>query len=430
MTSSETQREVLRSVKWLFSSYVFQFVASFGSLYFVTRHLGPEKFGELSYVVGIYSFVEMFLQFVNQDVFKKKLILSDDKQEVFQAYFAFQLRFILAVIAVTQSLFWLLEFETYEKRIMLLILSLGMIFRVADVISYLFSAEMKNAYIGKSDMVTVGTFEVTRFVLALKKMDLIAFVYAFVFQKLVNFGMLVYIFRQSHRYRLFSSKMNRAIVGELIRNSLPLFLAAGATTLFMRIDQVMLGRILTDADVGIYSAAVKLFEPWSFVAIVICQSMYPVLVKAIAQSVPEYEQKVQKTFCILLYAALAAIALTMLFSDLAVRILFSAQFMDSARVLRVHIFGLIFSFWMTLSVNYEIINGLARFTLYKTVLTSVFNIVLNYFLIKRFGVIGASYAVVLSLACSSFLLNACFGRLRRLFWLQLGAFAFWRFRRA
>jgi O-antigen/teichoic acid export membrane protein len=428
MNFSETQREVLRSVKWLFSSYVFQFVISFGSLYFVTRHLGPEKYGELSYVVGIHGFVELLLSIVHQDVFKKRIILSENKEEVFQSFFAFQFWLALAVIGVTQGLFWLVQFETYEKRIMLLILSAGLVFRVSDVISYLFSAEMKNAYISKSEMLTVGTFELTRFILAIKKMELITFVFAFIVQKVANFATLVYIFHQSHSFKLLTRRINRKIIIDLIRNSLPLFLAAGATTLFVRIDQVMLGRILTDADVGIYAAAVKLFEPWSFLAAIVCQSMYPVLVKSMARSLPEYETNVKKTFCVLLYAALAAIALTMMFSDLAVRLIFSAQFMDSARVLRVHIIGLVFSFWMNLTVSYEVINGLARYTLYKTVITSVLNIVLNYFLIKRFGVIGASYAVVLSLACASFLLNAFFGQLRRLFWLQIQAVAFWRFK--
>lgn len=428
MHFSETQREVLRSVKWLSSSYAFQFVTSFGSLYFVTRHLGPEKYGELSYVVGVHSFVELFLQVIHQDVFKKRIILNESKLEVFQSYFAFQFRLSIAVIAVTQSLFWLIKFETYEKRTMLLVLSAGMVFRVADVISYLFSAEMKNAYVSKSEILTVGTFEFTRLLLAIKKMDLIAFVYAFVFRKAINFAVLVYIFRQSHAFRLFSRKIDGAIIADLIRDSLPLFLAAGATTVFMRIDQVMLGRILADADVGIYSVAVKLFEPWSFVAIVICQSTYPVLVKAMARSTRDYELNIQKTFCILLYTSIGAIALTMMFSDLAIRLIFSEQFIDSARVLRIHIIGLVFASWMNLTVSYEVINGMTRFTLYKTVITSLLNIILNYLLIKTFGVIGASYATILSLACASFLLNALFSPLRRLFWLQVGAFAFWRFK--
>lgn len=426
MNFSETQREVLRSVKWLFSSYVFQFVISFGSLYFVTRHLGPEKYGELSYVVGIHGFVELLIQIIHQDVFKKKIILSENKEQVFQSFFGFQIWLAVAVIALTQGLFWLFQFETYDKRVMLMILSVGLVFRVSDVISWLFSAEMKNAYISKSEMLTVGTFEVTRFMLAIKKMELIAFVFAFLLQKVLNFVTLVYIFRQSHSFRLLTNKIDRAIVADLIRNSLPLFLAAGATTLFVRIDQVMLGRILTDVDVGIYAAAVKLFEPWSFLAAIVCQSMYPVLVKSMARSLAEYEHNVKKTFCVLLYASLAAIALTMVFSDLAVRLIFSTQFMDSARVLRVHIVGLIFSFWMNLTVSYEVINGLARYTLYKTFITSVLNIVLNYFLIMKFGVIGASYAVVISLACASFLLNALFRPLRRQFGLQVQSVAFWR----
>ena len=46
-----------------------------------------------------------------------------------------------------------------------------------------------------------------------------------------------------------------------------------AIAIYMKIDQVMLGQMATDHDVGIYSAAVRLSELWYFIPLTIVSSV-------------------------------------------------------------------------------------------------------------------------------------------------------------
>jgi Membrane protein involved in the export of O-antigen and teichoic acid len=67
-------------------------------------------------------------------------------------------------------------------------------------------------------------------------------------------GWLIY---RSQRLPNFVRYFDIEIGRKLLRDSLPLLLSSIATSIYMRIDQVMIKNMLGDREVGLYSAAIE-----------------------------------------------------------------------------------------------------------------------------------------------------------------------------
>ena len=68
-----------------------------------------------------------------------------------------------------------------------------------------------------------------------------------------------------------------------------------------------------------------------------------------------------------------------------------------------------------------IVENMQKITFYRTFLGSIINIVLNYLLIPRQGIIGAAIATLSTQAIVNFFFLALFDKTRITFWMQLNA---------
>ena len=64
----------------------------------------------------------------------------------------------------------------------------------------------------------------------------------------------------------------------------------------------------------------------------------------------------------------------------------------------------VFTFLGTASAQYLIAEGLTKITLYRTAFGALLNVILNYFFIPKFGIIGAAYATLIAYFASTFFL--------------------------
>lgn len=70
----------------------------------------------------------------------------------------------------------------------------------------------------------------------------------------------------------------------LLKDSWPLILSGLAIIAYTRIDQIMLGQMMGDEDIGIYSAAVCISKLWYFILTAIVASVFPVIIEVKSNS--------------------------------------------------------------------------------------------------------------------------------------------------
>tara|TARA_B110000196_G_C20708063_1_gene458385 strand:- start:131 stop:514 length:384 start_codon:yes stop_codon:yes gene_type:complete len=112
-----------------------------------------------------------------------------------------------------------------------------------------------------------------------------------------------------------------------------------------------------------------------------------------------------------------------IFHEELIQLTFGDDYKNSGRILVLLSFGLIPMFNAFLRSSYITISGNQKIILYTSLFSSIFNVILNYFLINEFGVQGAVYSTVITQILSLILLNAVFNETKVLFFIQIKSLA-------
>lgn len=202
---------------------------------------------------------------------------------------------------------------------------------------------------------------------------------------------------------LSSWRVDTGVAKSLLSDSWPLIFSGLMAAVYMKIDQVMLGQMRGEADVGLYSVAVKLSEAFYLAPNMVLISVFPSLVRARELGVEVYLARFQRLYDAYVWAAVAAALGVQLVGGFMIRHLYGAPFAAAAPALAVHIWSGVFWFSGTAGHRYLISENLTKLTLLMTTAGAVTNVLLNLVLIPRLGILGAAYATLLSFAVSHWL---------------------------
>jgi O-antigen/teichoic acid export membrane protein len=216
------------------------------------------------------------------------------------------------------------------------------------------------------------------------------------------------------RFRLNQAKM-------LLKDSWPLIFSGLAVMIYMRIDQVMIHQMIDEKAVGQYAAAVRLSEIWLFITVAVTQSVMPSIVKAKAVSEHIYLQRILELYRFLITIAFLISIFVFLFSNKIVFILFGPSYHSTPSILNIYIWSTVFVYMNNVSWQWFLNENLQLIATLRVLIGALANILLNYVLIQKIGVVGAAWATLASYATATYLGNLLFKKARINFMIQTKA---------
>jgi O-antigen/teichoic acid export membrane protein len=201
---------------------------------------------------------------------------------------------------------------------------------------------------------------------------------------------------RARRLSVATWRFRTDLMQRILADSWPLVLSGISIMIAMRVDQVLIGQMLNDKQVGIYSAATRISEIWYFVPVGIAGSAFPLLVEGKKQDEKLYYTRLRKLYDVLTILSVS-IALVMTFlRGPVVHLLYGATYAASSGVLSVLIWsgvpiaiGCSWSNWMLLENRTKMM-----FTF--QVIAAMINLIMNLILIPRLGILGSAYATLIS----------------------------------
>lgn len=209
----------------------------------------------------------------------------------------------------------------------------------------------------------------------------------------------------------FRMRYDTALWKSLIWQSTPIVLAGTAEYSNTRADNMLLGAIDGEQSAGIYGAAYTVYTTTAISAYTISMGSFPTLARySNERNASEYRKLMLKLSLVLALYAIALAVCIYLISPALVRVLYGQAFSDSLKPLQILVWALPFVALNRLFVQALNASDRQKWTFFATTIGAGFNIVLNLFVIPRYGFVGAAYATVLteSLVC----LVACVGILQ------------------
>lgn len=194
---------------------------------------------------------------------------------------------------------------------------------------------------------------------------------------------------------------------KLFVKGLPFLFIGVFSSLYSKIDVTML-RYMTDfSAVGYYSAAYKFIDFSYTFAVLFVTSAYPLLSPLWHNSQKKEEFKIffQKCFRIVFSSGLLMALVLILGAPWFIMWFFPTSFSPAILALRILAVGQVLAFVSFLFSTLLVIEGREKIGLAIIIFGAIFNIVLNLFLIPRFGLYGAAWATVIAEAGNLFLLQ-------------------------
>ncbi len=187
-------------------------------------------------------------------------------------------------------------------------------------------------------------------------------------------------------------------------------------------DRLMLKQMLDETSVGYYSLASSINLMWVFVLQAIIDSMYPTIVSCYSIDKEQFNKKNKQLYAIIIYLSVFVAIFFALFGKIAIRILYGVKYLPASEPLMIITWYTIFSYLGVARNAWMVCENKQKYLKYMYASAAVINVILNYFLIPKYGVSGAAIASLITQIGTSVLLPCLIKDMRENVKLMIEAF--------
>jgi len=403
---SKTIFEVINNFSWLSIDKIIRLAAGVIIFGWMARYLGPDNFGLYNYSIAFIALFSAFTTLGLSGIIVRDLVRNpNQKNEILGTVFGMKLiGAFLGFILVVMTALVVHQGDSETPRYVTII-AIGIFFQPFTTIDLWFQSQIKSKYVVIPSSISFIFTSLAYILSIITEQSLQMFLWITVGGSFLNaVGLLVaYVITHTKR-SVWRFRISKA--GELLGQSWLLILSGFGAMINLKIDQVMIGRMIDSNEVGVYSAAVRLSEVWYFVPTFIVISVFPILIKSREKNKIEYQNRVQRLYDLMVFLALLVAIIVTLFAKPVINLIYGQEYQEAAPILSIHIWAGIFIFMGEALSKWIINEDLLFISPIRHGIGGIVNIVLNIFLIPLMGGLGAAISTVVSYATSSYLI--CF----------------------
>lgn len=388
-----------KNILWLSISRIISLVLLFLAYLLLTSYLGPYKYGQFQFVLSYVTLFGVVIDFGIQQYIIKKI--SEDRTQAKKYFHNFLAVEIVLAALVYGAMVGVAYYNSYEPVVIKAIMLAGLGAAVHGL-TYPFLAVITSFYDLKkaaflnflASLINVSMIFLTIWVgggiVMLTAQQVIYATLAVI---------IYYHFIQKHIGKpeiirgLLSA--DKDLIKLILKAALPFALLVGFSTVYNRIDILLITKILGYAQTGLYSAAYKFFDLLAFFPAVVSHALYPLFATLMVENkLGEIKLLLEKY---LRFMAAVALPIGVGGSLLAPQIIgiLSPDYAAAAPVLAVLVWAPSILF-MYIVVNSLVISQLTKFAMAITGVNVIINLVGNIILLPRIGIVGAAIMTLVS----------------------------------
>lgn len=413
-------QKYVKNTSWIFFDFFFRqgLTAIIGI--FLARYLKPEGFGVLGYsTVYLQILLPFALLGLNQILIREVLNNEEKRHQIIGTIFYLKLIASVSVYVIIGAI--ILIFEKGDNALYIAVASLSVLLSPLQVIDLYFQAKLKANLTAIAQQMAGVCSAILKLLGIYFKLPISYFVWLFVIETLITTVGFIYFYKSiGEQVKLW--KFSRVRARLYSKEMLGVLLSSFFIAVYVRADQIMVKHMLDDVSLGLYTAAVKLCEPFYLVATLLVSSLFPAIINGLKISREEYLKRVNNMFSTLTWVAMfACIVVTILAKPIILGI-YGDDYHDSIPTFIIYFWASVFVFQGVVAGQIFVLEKLQYYVATYTLFGALLNIILNYLLIPVMGINGSALATLLSYAFASVFFNGIFPKTRHILVLQLKSF--------
>ena len=389
-------QDIVGNTGWMMGDQVVRQLVGLIVGVWLARYLGPQLFGEYSYAFAVFLMVSPFATLALDGITIRSFVQDPScRDEILGTSFFLMigggtLAYFLALI----SIFWARPGD-HLVQWLVGIMAASTIVQVFIAIEFWFESQMQWKYTVYAKTSAFLILSGVKIGLILMKAPVVAFAWAALADTaLGSAGLLLVYWKKG--FTVKNWKFKRTMAASLLHDSWPLLLSSLFTMVYLRIDQVMLGNMAGSAELGNYSVAVRISEAWYFIPIVISSAVFPALIEIETTSEELFYANMQKLYNLMALLAYIVALPVAFFAKEIIQVLFTSVYHDAGSLLAILIWTGLFTSLGAARGIFIVSKNWTRVHLVSIALGCAMNILLNFFLIPKYGAMGAVVATFIS----------------------------------
>ena len=398
-------RQIVENTSWMIFDKVFLLFLNLLVTVKVANYFGASEYGLYQYAINVVAIFEILVTFVDSRVIKKQYQLFEPEKVV---YIATIIRIFFSCISAVLGILFLFVYSadtTFTLVFSILLLD-------AIVKNLRFGMVNRFEYLLHAKRIVIAS-DLTAVVSSLLQLGAIYLKYSIVsisvialISTFVNL-ILIYFQYKLHFKEPLIQKLNLSFLGVVIKESAPFAIAASCATIYSKCDSVMIGSMLSTADVGIYAIAAKLVSIVQIAIVPIQDSVFPKLISLHGTNPKKYEQYYIRITSFLTWIYIGGVIVSLVILPFVLSF-FNPEYEEAFPVYKVLVLGTFFIYNAALRAGHLTLINKGDILMYSQMLSVIANILMNIIGIKLFGMYGAALATVITQGVSLMFSNLFF----------------------
>jgi len=381
----------LKNASYLALGNLLSKVIVFIGFIFIARLLGPENYGIYATVGAFVGFFQIFLvQGLSKVIVREGSKNIDSSEEVLKKTIGLRNLLILTAVALCITVSFFTPYEAQTKLYIIIFSSQLAYMGLTNFIGSIYQIKEKMQHMALFDILNRFLFISLSILFLYLGFGLLSlFIIAF-----FSYAVTLYFnYKHSQRFLKFNLFSKVRFDDRIVKPAVIFSLLAFLHFLVSRIDLLMISFLGTPSDVGIYGVAYKVAQQGMMLRNVTSTAFFPIFVKIFYKRSIKGRKVVAYSLLFLVAILLGCTGLSLCIKDI-ISFLFGIEYMQSGALLSVLIFYLGFA-WATLpfTVILQATHNEKFFLIPNSIMAGL-NIILNYILFLKFGLIGIAYSTI------------------------------------
>lgn len=382
----------LQNTGWMAFAQIYQMVISLFIGVISARYLGPTNYGTINYAASYISFFTIFCALGLEGIVVKEMI-SKREQEGIILGSGIAMRLIagvLSMIAVCVIVYFLNPNDSVLLTVTFL-QSIILPFNAFHLIDMWYQSKLNSKVSTIIRCISYTLMSLYKIYLLITGKSVEWFAFSTSLDSLLIALMFMLMYKKNGIRKL---KFDYNTSKELLLQSYHLIISTMMAVLYSQMDRVMIGKMMTQTDVGFYTAAATICNMWVFIPQAFANSARPVIMELKDKDSNIYIRRLKQLMGFIFWiGALFSIVFTVM-ADFIIHVLYGDAYTMAKGPLIILIWSTVFSSLSYPRSIWMICENKQNYTKYILIWGVILNLILNYYGIKYLGIIGAAIATL------------------------------------
>ncbi|MBQ4569533.1 MAG: flippase [Ruminococcus sp.] len=385
----------IKNAGWIIGEKIVQMVLSFVVGILSARYLGPGNYGSLNYTASFVTFFSSVATLGMDGVIIKKMIEQPDKEGSFLGG-SIVLRFISSVVtsALVVGVVVFLNPGDTEKLILILLQTIQLLFQTLNIFDSWFQRYLKSKYISIAKIIASIVVMAYKLWLLATSKNVTWFAFSNSLTAII-FAILLLIFYKKSKAPALKWDVKSGLF--VLKDSYHYILSGLMVAIYGQMDKIMIGEMLSDNSVGLYTTGIAICSMWVFVPIAIIDSFRPTILTLRQSGHMElYNKRLRQLYSFVIWLCIGVSVVVCLLAPFIISVLYGKEYMGSVNTLRIAIWYETFSMIGTARGIWILAEEKNKYVKYYLAIGSVVNLALNAVMIPVWGIEGAAVATLIT----------------------------------